>query len=320
MSKFFNDGIITSFPQSLDAAGQFPRIQINPINEPNRNYTQVMRADEIGGILGDKIREYNFVRYCIDVVNDAAPLGTATITTISKTNIFELPKFIRDSLNPAINEQLTDICTELDIDIIQFMITHADIIGTDVKPVFDADNVQVYGYRTYDVIIYGQFTPNPAAEPAPAPCENLTGYEFRVAYNVADPTKGRLYTDPGDLTYIYLELFPKGGGTGPNFNTASVIGYTIPPSVAIGEYYTIRIEYNALIPGTQIPIKVKPQNQDLGYIYLNDTGNTIYVLAQRIASAGDPNIRIETFAQTPSAGENEPVISFNLSTSTCASI
>jgi hypothetical protein len=193
MSKFFNDGIITSFPQSLDAAGQFPRIQINEINEPGDEYTQVMRADEIGGILGDAIRQNNLVRYCIDVVNDAAPLGTATISTISKTNIIELPKFIRDSLNPAINERLTDICSELEINLVQFIITHADIIGTDVKPVFDADNAQVYGYRTYDVIIYGQFTPNPAAEPAPAPCENLTGYEFRVAYNVADPTKGRLY-------------------------------------------------------------------------------------------------------------------------------
>ena len=245
--------------------------------------------------------------------------GITTLNDFTTAAIRAVRDNVKELLNPVINEQLSEICVELNIPVVSFNINFFDIIGTDLKPVLDSTSGGVFGYRTYDVIIYGQFTPNPAAEPAPAPCENLTGYEFRVAYK-ADPTKGRLYTDPGDLTYIYLELFPKGGGTGPNFNTASVIGYTIPPSVAVGEYYTIRIEYDALISGTQIPIKVKPQNQDLGYIYLNDTGNTIYVLAQRIAGAGDPNIRIETFAQTPSAGENNPVISFNLSTSTCASI
>jgi hypothetical protein len=319
MSKFFNDGIITSFPQSLDAAGQFPRIQVNIPNTPGDGYTQVMRADELSGILGDEIRKFNFVRYCIDVTTGPTPLGTTSMVDFGTAAIRALQDIVRENLNVALASQLENICSDLGIDTINFDICFFDIINADVKFLPHGGN-DAYAYRTYDIVIYGQFTPNPAAEPAPAPCEPLTGYEFRTAYNVSDPTKGNLYTDPGDLTFIYLELFPKGGGTGVNFNTASVIGYTIPPSVAVGEYYAIRIEYDALISGTQIPIKVKPQNQDLGYIYLNDTGGTIYVLAQRIAGAGDPNIRIETYAQTPSAGENQPLISFQLVTSTCASL
>lgn len=320
MPKYDNNSIISQFPQSLDAAGTIPRITINPVDSDETNFTKVMRADEIGGHFGELVRNYNLVKFCVDVPNETIiGMPSTSMLDFTKTEIVNLTRIIRDNLNPAINQLLTEISTDLGlVTPYQFTITHADILKCSFHPVpAGLSGSELYAYRGYEIVVYGQYSPNPAAPAPAAPCEILSPYQFNVAYNYSPSWKGNASVDPGATNYAVAELFPKGGGTGVNFNAVCVFGYPVAPPVAVGEFYAIKVEYTPLLAGTVIPIKLRPQYIDLGTQYLNDTGAPFYVLAQR--AGGTFNLRVETFAQIPSAGENNPIITLSIHNASCVS-
>lgn len=320
MPKYNNNSIISQFPQSLDAAGTIPRITINPVQSDETLFTPVMRADEIGGVLGEAVRNYNLVKFCVDVPNETiVGMPSTSMLDFTRTEIVNLTRITRDNLNPAINQLLTEISTDLGlVTPYQFTITHADIIKCSFHPVpAGLSGNELYAYRGYEIVVYGQYSPNPAAPAPAAPCEILDPYSFNVAFGISPAWKGLASVDAGATNYAQVELYPKGGGTGVNFGTACVFGYPTAPPVAIGEFYAIKVEYDPLLSGTTIPIKLRPQYLDLGTQYLNDTGAPFYVLAQRIG--GTFNLRVETLAQIPSAGENTPRITLSIHSASCAS-
>lgn len=199
----------------------------------------------------------------------------------------------------------------------QIRITRVHLIGSNIQ-FSDKGSDHVF-FQTYDCVFYGQQSPNPfIAPPAPEPtCEAIPDYEFRVAYDIADPTKGNAFVDAGSTDVAQVELFPKGGGTGINFSTACVFGYTVgnEPAIPVGDYYTIRVQSAPLLAGTTLTVSIQPLNQPEQFVTLTDSATDVYLLFQM--ALGAKTIRVETAAQSPTAGENEPIFTLSLYTAEC---
>lgn len=329
MANFKENTFSPVYPESNDKRGEVQIVKIQGAPEVGQNYTETMRLDYLpvfsnpdNGSISQMAPGRQTMYRSVRAVDWNLPWAVNTPDLVESfilpggVNVAEnlsFQDFISENTR-AYQDTLNYMLNAAGLSTISVMINEVHVIGSNIT-MNQKGNEHVF-FQTYDCIFYGQQTPNPFVAPTPT-CEILPDYEFRVAYPISDPTKGLASVDPGAKNFAQIELFPKGGGTGVNFSTACVFGFDILPDVNIGSYYCIKVEYTALLAGTTLPLTIKPQYQNIGTVTLNDTGNAVYLIAQRLAGA--LTIRVETAAQTPSAGENSPIITLSLYTPECFS-
>jgi hypothetical protein len=325
MARFNINTFNPIYPESNDKKGEIQLIIRDEELLVDDQYTEVMRLDllpvviEQSSVLHQTGIGRQTMYRTVRSTNLLLPWVVGDLTTESflnpTTESIDWQNFIRTytaDYQDFLNAILTDEGYAE-----QIRITRVHVIDSNIQ--FMEKGTDHIFFQTYDCIFYGQQSPNPfIAPPVPEPeCEAIPDYEFRVAYDIADPTKGNAFVDAGSTDVAQVELFPKGGGTGINFSTACVFGYTVgnEPAIPVGDYYTIRVQSAPLLAGTTLTISIQPLNQPEQFVTLTDSATDVYLLFQM--ALGAKTIRVETAPQSPTAGENEPVFTLSLYTAEC---
>jgi hypothetical protein len=326
MARFNPNTFNPIYPESNDKKGEIQLIVIKEPNEVDEIFTEVMRLDFLPAIKNCTLQYtgvgrqtmYRSVKYTnYDLPWCADDLATDSFLSGIIPQTQDWISVIRNNTT-AYQNYLNAIITDEGFSE-NLEITHVHVIDSNIQ-YFERAAEHIF-FQTYDVIFYGQQSPNPFIAPAPPEpeCEAIPDYEFRVAYDIADPTKGNAFIDGGLTNLAQVELFPKGGGTGINFSTACVFGYTVgnEPAIPVGDYYTIRLQANPLLAGTTLTVSIQPLNQPEQFVTLTDSplGTDVYLLFQM--ASGAKTIRVETAPQSPTAGENEPLFTLSLYTAEC---
>lgn len=328
MARFNINTFSPVYPESNDKRGEVQIVKIAQPDEVGENYTQLLRLDYLPVFkdLDLKIAPGRQTMYRTVKSNDpflpwatrdpgntnsfiitlGGGTGSDNISFVDFIN--ENTKAYQASLNYLINDINPDITIS---------ICEVHVIANNIM--FSERGAEHIFFQTYDCIFYGQQTPNPYIEPAPpAPeCEVLPNYAFVKGFSI-QTGKGINYVDPSNNQIAVVELYPKGGGIGVNFSTACTFNFSVEPDLNVGDYYAIKVDYTALPTGVTLPVTFKPNYITAGTAVLNDTGDSIYILAQKTL-VGPINFRIETAAQSPTNIVTEPIFTVELFTPECIS-
>jgi hypothetical protein len=260
--------MIKNFPGSDDTRGTTTRISYQEVQTVGESYGPEMRVDEYSGPLGNYLRYYNLTRQTVNVCKIVEVDGLKSINEAMDTVLlFDNFSTAVGNLETIINNKINAIVTELALDPVSFWLTKVDVLNSYISPsgLHNASGTHtVFVTINYDVIIYGQFTPNPLIEavPEPEPCTcdasvytvnqqfystNSNGVIQANTFNTGTPV-----TFNGS-TYIRAQ------GRAALGATASVITNNF---LTGGQYYTLRYEISAnltpiLTPGTNSEIEIK---------------------------------------------------------------
>lgn len=331
MAKFNINTFNPIYPESNDKKGEIQLLKIRDARPVGEDWSDEMRLDFLpcfANSTDDNLRTTpvgrqvmfrqvysgNPLLFWADVIGDASFLGLGGDTN-ANLGFFDFVLYNVQKYEALLNDYLSNAGFNASI-----QISKIHVINSNVQLITDpnGDRGNIY-FQTYDVIFYGQQSPNPYIAPyiPPAPvCETLPDYTLGVQFQMT-ASKGHISVDPAETNVGLIELFAKGGGAG----TQAVIGQfrvntPIPAYFVNGYNYIIEVNYTPLLAGTTIDFTLEVQGVLIPATYtLNDTGNAIYIPCTY--TSGNFTIRWSFKKQNPTAGENNPQISFALRTTAC---
>jgi hypothetical protein len=326
------------YPESNDKKGE---VQILRIVDPfpvDETYTQEMRLDQLpifcnstNAILKTFPVGRQTMYRTVMTTDHMLPwsLGETTFLNIdggaSNDSNPRFLSFISDNVTGYQNFINSVITAELGGGSIQ--ITKVHVIGSNIQMMTRTNSEHTF-LHTYDVIFYGQETPNPnpPAPPTPPlppqpPCEQLAG-DYTMSKQFPQGTTFTNFafsTDDGGKRAVWT-LLAKGGGSGTQ--TQTVVGNMlgIPAYLqVIGFTYTFKVETPALVAGSTINVVVKVQDVQVFNFQVSDVAKILYFPVQVLS--GSWKYRVEFARQLPTSGlpdTPDVPIKISLSTDTCA--
>lgn len=327
MAKFLPNTFNPIYPESNDKRGEIQLLNIREPEEVGENWTEEMRLDLLpvfkdstdANIRSTPVGRQTMFRtvftdendiFWVQNYGDPSFLNTGGVVS-ANLGFFDFVSYNVRKYEDFLNGFFSDngILTSI-------LITKIHVIGSNIQFIQHTGNTAIF-LHTYDVIFYGQESPNPYIPPAPPapPCEQLNNYAITLNY-APTPSRGTAAVVGGNI--MEVTLLPKGGGGGVQA-CAALFKISDPVDsfyLNIGQQFALKIEYNALISGTIIPVTILWQGITITTVNLNDTGATVYVPLS-VQQASNFSFRYNFGNQAPLAGENNPTIRFSLWTDTC---
>lgn len=291
--------MIKVFPGSDDSRGTTTRININDVQPIDETVSPEMRPDEYQGVIANLMKKYNFTRQPISICN------LSTIDSLKTLNqeFFEAQYFDDFQaavayVNDRINERLDEICLSLGVAQVTFQVTKVDVLNSNWNTSGlhnDSGAHKVFITLNYDCIFYGQFSPNPFVEPAPAPepCACFTP-SFVTTKNFASTNNNgvflsNIYNINGTPQTQNGSLYVRAQGRAtPGQNAIAITANILTENV----FYTLKYDISAnlqpiVTPGSFMQITVKVNGVIAGIVDLNTVAKGGYI--QFLAPTGWTN-------------------------------
>ena len=291
--------MIKVFPGSDDSRGTTTRISYQEVQEVGESYGPEMRPDEYTGPIGEFLKYYNLTRQTVNICEIIDVDGLKSLNqAIDTVFLFDNFSAAVGNLETVINEKIAAVVTELGLDPIGFWLTKVDILNSYMSPSGlhnQSGSHTVFVTMNYDVIIYGQFTPNPFVEPAPAPepcvcfTPSFTTTKQFLSTNNNGVFTSNIFNINGTPTVQNGSLYVRAqGSAAPGANAIATAASILTGNV----FYTLKYDISAnlqtiVTPGEYMQITVKVNAVIAGIFDLNTIAKSGYV--QFLAPTGWTN-------------------------------
>jgi hypothetical protein len=280
--------MITNFPGSDDTRGTTTRVKIVEPEPEGSGYSAVMRVDELKGVLGEALRSYNMTKFVANTCLIAPVDGVKTLTSlINENEYFDQFKQSISEIESYINNRISEEVLSLDLpEAVTFTVTNVDILNTTLETsgLHNQSGIHtVFMNLNWDVILYGQFSPNPLIEPAPAPepCACFTPIWNVNAQFPSTNNNGVIIanSDGAGLPYAQGHIFVRAQGKASLNAQATVSTANI---LTENQFYTLKYDITAnqvpiLTPGTNSECTIYVNNLIVGVFSLDTVAKSGYM-------------------------------------------
>jgi hypothetical protein len=280
--------MIKVFPGSDDSRGTTTRINISEVKPVDETTSPEMRPDEYEGVIAYDMKYNNFTRQPISICSIVPVNGIKTLNAqFTQAQYFD--EFLEGVgvVETRINARLSDICTSLGVATVVFTITRVDVLNSNwnTSGLHNQNGTHtVFVTLNYDCIFYGQFTPNPFVEPAPAPvpCSCFTNIFTTSANFPSTNNNGTLTSNlfnMGTPTAQNGSLYVRAQGRAALGATATAITADF---LTPNNFYTLKYDISSnltpiLTPGTNMEMEVKVNNVVVQNFVLDTNAKSGYI-------------------------------------------